>query len=310
MRVLVALGGNALLKRGEPMTAEVQRANVQTAARALAPVAEHHQLVLSHGNGPQVGLARPAGRRVQGGRGLPAGRARRPDRGDDRLPDRAGARQPAAGRGARSPRSSRWSRSTPTIRRSTTRRSSSARSTTTPRPRRSPPRRAGSFKRDGDHLRRVVPSPAPQADLRDPPDPLAARARRARDLRRRRGDPDDVGARQGAHARRRRGRDRQGPRQRAVGQGDRGRPLRDGDRRRRRLRRTGERRSSAGSTGSPRTSCAARPFAAGSMGPKVDAAARFVEATGKRAAIGCAGGHRADRRGQRRHQRRAASRER
>ena len=56
MRILVALGGNALLKRGEPMTAEVQRANVRTAARALAPVAEHHQLVLSHGNGPQVGL--------------------------------------------------------------------------------------------------------------------------------------------------------------------------------------------------------------------------------------------------------------
>jgi carbamate kinase len=56
MRVLVALGGNALLKRGEPMTAENQRGNVRTAARALAPVAEHHQLVLSHGNGPQVGL--------------------------------------------------------------------------------------------------------------------------------------------------------------------------------------------------------------------------------------------------------------
>jgi carbamate kinase len=56
VRILVALGGNALLKRGEPMTAEVQRANVRTAARSLAPVAEHHQLVLSHGNGPQVGL--------------------------------------------------------------------------------------------------------------------------------------------------------------------------------------------------------------------------------------------------------------
>jgi carbamate kinase len=56
MRVLVALGGNALLRRGEPMTAEAQRANVQTAARALAPVAGHHELVLSHGNGPQVGL--------------------------------------------------------------------------------------------------------------------------------------------------------------------------------------------------------------------------------------------------------------
>ena len=56
MRVLVALGGNALLKRGEQMTADVQRSNVRTAARSLAPVAEHHQLVLSHGNGPQVGL--------------------------------------------------------------------------------------------------------------------------------------------------------------------------------------------------------------------------------------------------------------
>jgi carbamate kinase len=56
VRILVALGGNALLKRGEPMTAEVQRANVRTAARSLAPVADRHQLVLSHGNGPQVGL--------------------------------------------------------------------------------------------------------------------------------------------------------------------------------------------------------------------------------------------------------------
>ena len=54
--VLVALGGNALLRRGEPMTAEAQRANVRVAAEALAPVAERHRLVLSHGNGPQVGL--------------------------------------------------------------------------------------------------------------------------------------------------------------------------------------------------------------------------------------------------------------
>jgi carbamate kinase len=56
VRILVALGGNALLKRGEPMTADVQRANVRVAAEALAPVAEQHQLVISHGNGPQVGL--------------------------------------------------------------------------------------------------------------------------------------------------------------------------------------------------------------------------------------------------------------
>jgi carbamate kinase len=56
MLIVVALGGNALLKRGEPMTAEVQRHNVRTAAEALAPVARRHKLVLSHGNGPQVGL--------------------------------------------------------------------------------------------------------------------------------------------------------------------------------------------------------------------------------------------------------------
>jgi len=56
MRIVVALGGNALLKRGEPMTAEVQRKNIKTAAKALAAVAQQHQLVLAHGNGPQVGL--------------------------------------------------------------------------------------------------------------------------------------------------------------------------------------------------------------------------------------------------------------
>ncbi len=56
MRIVVALGGNAMLKRGEPMTHDVQRANIRVAAQALAPVAQKHQLVLAHGNGPQVGL--------------------------------------------------------------------------------------------------------------------------------------------------------------------------------------------------------------------------------------------------------------
>jgi carbamate kinase len=56
LRVVVALGGNALLKRGEPMTADVQRSNVRIAAPPLAAVASNHELVLSHGNGPQVGL--------------------------------------------------------------------------------------------------------------------------------------------------------------------------------------------------------------------------------------------------------------
>ena len=57
MLVVAALGGNALLKRGEPLTAEVQRKNVQIAARSLAAVVRAgHDLVVTHGNGPQVGL--------------------------------------------------------------------------------------------------------------------------------------------------------------------------------------------------------------------------------------------------------------
>jgi carbamate kinase len=56
MLVVIALGGNALLRRGEPMTADNQRANVRIAAQALAPIAAEHQLVIGHGNGPQVGL--------------------------------------------------------------------------------------------------------------------------------------------------------------------------------------------------------------------------------------------------------------
>ncbi len=56
MRIVVALGGNALLRRGEPLTAENQRANARVACEALAPLALEHELVISHGNGPQVGL--------------------------------------------------------------------------------------------------------------------------------------------------------------------------------------------------------------------------------------------------------------
>ena len=56
MRVVVALGGNALLQRGQPLTADNQRANARVACEALAPLALQHELVVSHGNGPQVGL--------------------------------------------------------------------------------------------------------------------------------------------------------------------------------------------------------------------------------------------------------------
>jgi len=56
MRVVVALGGNALLRRGQPMTVDNQRENVGVACDRLAPIAEHHELIISHGNGPQIGL--------------------------------------------------------------------------------------------------------------------------------------------------------------------------------------------------------------------------------------------------------------
>lgn len=56
MKIVIALGGNALLKRGEPMTAENQRENVKTACAQIARVYDGNQLIITHGNGPQVGL--------------------------------------------------------------------------------------------------------------------------------------------------------------------------------------------------------------------------------------------------------------
>jgi carbamate kinase len=56
MRLVLALGGNALLHRGEPLELETQRARVREAAAPLASLARRHELVLTHGNGPQVGL--------------------------------------------------------------------------------------------------------------------------------------------------------------------------------------------------------------------------------------------------------------
>jgi carbamate kinase len=56
MRAVIALGGNALLERGERPDTDVQQAHVARAATALAPLARRHQLVITHGNGPQVGV--------------------------------------------------------------------------------------------------------------------------------------------------------------------------------------------------------------------------------------------------------------
>lgn len=56
MRVLVALGGNAIARRGETMTIEHQRGNIRDACGALLQTAADNQLVITHGNGPQVGM--------------------------------------------------------------------------------------------------------------------------------------------------------------------------------------------------------------------------------------------------------------
>jgi carbamate kinase len=56
VRVVVALGGNALLRRGQELNAENQRQNIRLAAVELAAVHEKHELIIAHGNGPQVGL--------------------------------------------------------------------------------------------------------------------------------------------------------------------------------------------------------------------------------------------------------------
>ncbi|MDJ0344721.1 carbamate kinase [Streptomyces sp. H10-C2] len=56
MRIVAALGGNALLRRGERPDAGIQLDHVRAAAQALAPLAEHHELIICHGNGPQVGM--------------------------------------------------------------------------------------------------------------------------------------------------------------------------------------------------------------------------------------------------------------
>ena len=162
MRVVVALGGNALLRRGEPLTAENQRANARAACKALAPLALEHELVISHGNGPQVGLlalqgsaykeVEPypldlLGAQTEGmigyliqqelGNELPFEKRLAslltlievdPRRPRVRGPDEADRPDLHRGRGRRG----------------------------------SPRRRAGTFKPDGDSFRRVVPSPLPQ----------------------------------------------------------------------------------------------------------------------------------------------------
>ena len=56
MRIVIALGGNALQKPGEPLTMANQQRNVRIAATALAPIIGKHDVIITHGSGPQIGL--------------------------------------------------------------------------------------------------------------------------------------------------------------------------------------------------------------------------------------------------------------
>lgn len=71
MQLVVALGGNALLRRSEEMTPENQLANIRRAAAALAPVLRRHRMVITHGNGPQVGLLALQGEAYAGAEAFP-----------------------------------------------------------------------------------------------------------------------------------------------------------------------------------------------------------------------------------------------
>ena len=286
MRVVVALGGNALLRRGQPMTIENQRENVGVACDHLAPIARQHELVISHGNGPQIGLLALEEAAYETTPDVPLDVLGAETQGmigylvEQELGNRLPFEQPLATLltmievdprrpGVRGPDQA----DRPALHRRR-------------RPTQLAAERGWAFKPDGDSLRRVVPSPRPEADLRAPPDPLAARARLRRDLRRRWRHPDRL--RRRTAARRRRGRDRQGPRQRPARARLDADMFDHGDRRAGGVRRLRHDRPARDRRGAPRRAPrrARGEFAAGSMLPKVIAACDFARATGKPAVIG------------------------
>ncbi|CEF57094.1 carbamate kinase [Acetobacter ghanensis] len=71
MKLVIALGGNALMQRGEPLSMDTQWRNARAAAQSLAPVAREHQVILTHGNGPQVGLLAMQSEAFKGAKGYP-----------------------------------------------------------------------------------------------------------------------------------------------------------------------------------------------------------------------------------------------
>ena len=279
---VVALGGNALLRRGEPAEASHQQANVRAAAQAIAALHGSHRLVVTHGNGPQVGLLALQAEAYTDVKPYPLDVLGAETEGMiGYLLDQALLNElPAGSRVA-------------TLLTQTVVDPADPAFAVPSKPigpvyepevgERLALERGWTVRPDGPHVRRVVASPQPDRHRRDRDDPSPARRRRPRRLRRRRRDPGrlDPVRRPG----RRRGRGRQGPLGGAARREARGGLPAHADRRRGGRGRLGTPEARAIHTATP-AELRVLDFAAGSMGPKVDAACRFAERTGGSAGIG------------------------
>ena len=275
MRVVAALGGNALLRRGEPLDAATQRRNVGIATAALAAVAREHELIVTHGNGPQVGLLALQAEAYAEGGAYPLDVLGAESEGMiGYMLSRACA--------TRCPTRDVATLLTQVVVDAVDPAFDSPDETDRPRVR-APPKRPPSRPPRLDRApRRRALAPCRRLaradrDRRDRNDPAARRRGRARRVRRRRRSAGRHRARRKLE--RRRGRRRQGSGGRAAGDRARRRRAAAAHRRPRRQIGWGTPDARALRNASP-AQLRRLGLAAGSMGPKVEAASRFAEATG------------------------------
>ena len=191
MRILVALGGNALLRRGEPMTAEAQRANVQIAAVALAAIHPGNELVITHGNGPQVGLLALQGAAYKPDEPYPLDVLGAQTEGmiGYMIEQELGNLLPFEVPFATMLTMVEVDRDDPGFKNPTKFIGPVYSDADAERLK---AEKGWTMKKDGDKWRRVVASPAAQADFRGPADPMAARKGHGRHRRRRRRHSDGL----------------------------------------------------------------------------------------------------------------------
>ena len=253
MRIVVALGGNALQRRGEPMTVEGQRANVATACRSLAPVAVEHELVVTHGNGPQVGLLALQAAAYDDVSSYPFDVLGAQTEGmigyliEQELGNLLPFEKPLATVLTMTevdPADPAFADPTKFVGPVYTEADAQRLAT----------EKGWTVRQDGTALASGRAVPGAAAHLRDPSGPLAARPGLRGHLRRRRWHPHDV-QRRDAHPGRRRGRHRQGLGHRRARRGAGRRPSRHRDRRRRRVPRLGHAAAGRASPRPARTPC-------------------------------------------------------